>query len=587
MSADVAVVPGARLSESVGSFKYIRSHPAFAPEAIPTIVVPRDSAQDDGVIENVPLGFDFDFYGATYDHVQIYTNGLLVFGPRPAPDDSLQHFFSVAGNLNDTTLLPKNVLAFGWSNWDPSLVPVGSAGGISFDYRGTAPHRRFILQFTNIPEHFKPKVGLLMVQLVLTEGTNDITIYTNTMILGSTLDRYTQGLMNADGSASIFDSVTMANGIVSPKNRAFFTTSNPITNDAVRFTPPQPPVVHAPKDTVVLTEGPEVGVQSALGKCDAQVDPGVATANSGAGIKSLVFARSDGPALPLIGRYPRGVTTITWTATDSANVNAQALQLVTVVDKENPVFTSVPESDSVDNDLHLPSAVVATGLPTAVDNCKDVKISSSRSDGAALDAPFMVGHTTITWTASDSSGNSASAKQVITVHDGEAPQFEQPLDLTRNATSPSGAVVTYSLNVIDNVAVTSLMCNRLSGSVFPIGANTVTCTASDAAGNVTTRGFVVNVVDAKTQMLNLIQYIQGLALSNGVSNPLINQVSAAYGDASVAQECKKMGDFLSMTSKKGGNIPSVSIDYMNTAGGRIMNVLGCVNAPDTQSGNKQ
>ncbi len=577
ISADISLDPGPRLSESVGSFRYIKSHPAFAPEAIPTTIVLRDSTSDDGIVKDVPLGFDFEFYGASYDKVQIYSNGLLMFGP--AVKDSASSNFAMANNIPSAGI-PNNVLAFAWSDWDPSRV----ADAIRFETRGSAPHRRFLLQFNNVPEHFGR--GLLMMQLVLTEGSNDITIYTNTMSLTCGCDRYTQGVENADGTAATFDSVTLVNGIVSPRVRGFFK----LTNDAVRFTPPQPPVVNPPQDVLVTTEAASIGTQatlvptSPLGKCDAQVDPGFAAARSQAGIASIVGVRSDDAALPLIGRYPKGVTTITWTAKDSAGVTAQRSQLVTVVDKENPLL-SVPADDSTGNDPHLPSAVVNTGLATADDNCHDVTVTSTRSDGAALSAPFMVGLTTITWTATDGSGNTASGQQSVKVSDIEPPTLAVPDSFSVNATSPSGAVVTYTLNATDNVAVTSILCNRLSGTVFPIEVNTVECTASDAAGNTAKASFKVLVVDARAQMWNLMQYIRGLGLSEGVSNPLFNQVSAAYNDASLAQECKKLGDFLFMLSKKNQTIPSIGVTTMITDASRIMAVLGCANAPDATQGN--
>ena len=584
-SATVVTSSGASFSTSIPGFKYMKSHPAFAPEAIPNIIVPQDSLSDDGLLAGVPLGFHFDFYGVTYDSLNIYMNGFITFG-SPVRDPLGLGFFR--GDQIPNTGNPNNLIAFAWTDWNPKKV----VGGVRFETRGTAPHRRFLLQFNNVPEALGR--GLLMMQLVLNESTNDITIYTNTMNITNSGDRVTQGIENSDGTAAAFDSVTNPiNRVVSARVRGFFSLSN----DAVRFTPPRPPVVNAPKDTVVPTEAASVppqaasiGVQSTrvptspLGKCDALIDPGFATASSEAGIASVAGVRSDDGSLPLIGRYPKGNTTITWTAVDSNGVQVRASQLVTVVDKENPLIV-VPGDLTADNDPHLPSAVVSAGAATADDNCHEVTVSSSRSDGAALDAPFMVGLTTVTWTATDGSGNSASAKQQVTVRDVESPTLAAPDSFSVNATSPGGAVVTYTLNATDNVAVASILCNRLSGTVFPIGDNTVECTASDAAGNTAKASFKVFVVDARAQMWNLMQYIRGLGLSEGVSNPLFNQVSAAYNDASLAQECKKLGDFLFMLSKKNQTIPSIGVTTMITDASRIMAVLGCGNAPDATQGN--
>jgi large repetitive protein len=202
-----------------------------------------------------------------------------------------------------------------------------------------------------------------------------------------------------------------------------------------------------------------------------------------------------------------------------------------------------------------------------------------RSDdpSLALDAPYKLGVTTITWTATDGSGNSASAKQSVTVRDVEAPSLSVPLDITFNATGPSGAVVNYQVFATDNVAVTSLSCTKLSGATFPIGYTEVKCTAADAAGNSTSSTFGVAVRDAPKQMNGLIQYILSLKMPDGTTNPLVNQVQAAFdssvGDNHVA--CVKMGDFVNMVGTKGSGIPFGSAGYMTSQATQIMAVLTC------------
>jgi len=567
-SADVLVTPSPALSSSVASFHYTLSHPAFAPEAIPSTIVPQTSITDDGTIVDVPLGFDFNFYGNTYNKLNIYSNGFVTFGTAVKDPTGLGFF---RGDLIPYPSNPNNMIAFAWTDWSPQRV----VGGIRFETRGTAPNRRFLLQFNNVPE-FSGR-GLLLMQLVLTEGANDITIYTNTMSITASSDRVTQGIENADGTLAAFDSVqNPVNLIWSPRVRGFFK----LTNDAVRFSPPRPPVVTPPANLSVNTAPPTSGeisslTNAAVGSCAAVVDPGVGTATDDAPGVTVAGKRSDGLALD--APYPRGVTTITWTATDVDGMTATANQTITVNDKENPSIVA-PGDISTGNDLDMPSAVVSVGTAQAADNCPNVQVSSSRSDGATLAAPFMVGLTTVTWTATDASGNTASAKQSVTVRDIQPPTLSVN-NLMVNATSRSGAVVNYTYTATDNVGVTSVVCSKLSGSIFPIGETTVTCTAFDAAGNTVSESFVVQVLNAQAQMENLIQYILSLGLPEGTTNPLVNQVRASYGDNSVDQECKKMSDFISMVSKKGRDITLGASSYMTNEAGRIMNVLGCSNAP--------
>ncbi|MFL5483276.1 MAG: HYR domain-containing protein [Gemmatimonadaceae bacterium] len=322
----------------------------------------------------------------------------------------------------------------------------------------------------------------------------------------------------------------------------------------------------------VVTPGANIVANTDRGVCVASVNVGAASVHDDIDGWSLAGERSDGQALNAV--YPKGVTTVKWTATDYDYATASASQTVTVQDKENPSITA-PRSLSVPNDRGLPSAVVATGSPSVEENCPLVRVDGARSDRAALSAAYPVGVTTITWTATDASGNSASATQTITVRDEEAPVVTVPSDFTVNATSPSGAVVKYSATATDNVGVVSFVCEPSSGSVVGIGYKEITCVASDAAGHSTTGRFGVEVLGAHDQIINLVNYIGSLNLSNGVANPLVNQLNSADRDGSGAQACKKMDDFVHLVSVKNGSLSTAQSSKMVTDARRIQSVLGC------------
>jgi len=75
------------------------------------------------------------------------------------------------------------------------------------------------------------------------------------------------------------------------------------------------------------------------------------------------------------------------------------------------------------------------------------------------------------------------------------PVVTPPDGVTVDATSAAGATVTYpAATATDNVGVaTGPTCLPASGSLFPLGETTVTCTAGDAAGNTGTATFTVTV----------------------------------------------------------------------------------------------
>jgi hypothetical protein len=91
------------------------------------------------------------------------------------------------------------------------------------------------------------------------------------------------------------------------------------------------------------------------------------------------------------------------------------------------------------------------------------------------------------------------------------PEFVQTVDITVNdvtppvvtvesktveATSPAGATVSYDASAVDNVdGPLTPTCTPPSGSVFALGATTVTCQATDAAGNTGSGTGTITVVD--------------------------------------------------------------------------------------------
>jgi hypothetical protein len=488
--ATVLVSPGvAAASVMVGSCSsggngggfpgYVKSRVAFTPEALPS-VAPYPLG-DEGYIpaNNVLLGFNFNFEGNTYDRVNVYFNGFLLFGQAPGGQTV---GYSTAGSIASIAL-PNNIIALGWTDLDLSKTP----DAIRYETRGTAPNRKFILQFYNAPEYHA--LGALTSQVVLSEGSNDITIYTTSLVVKNTSHLVTQGIENALGTDANYDSVTNVNtGITSRRVRNFFS----LQNDAIRF-------------SVIQT-------------------------------KDLI-----------------------------------------------PPTITAPANVSVGNDPGLATAVVAVGSPVAADNCGNPTVSGVRSDGLALDAPYPVGLTTITWTATDATGNTASATQTVTVLDIEPPVFGgaslravSPIQV--NATSPNGAVVTYPVNVTDNVGVTKLSCEPASGSEFPVGNTVVSCTASDAAGNTASNSFSVNVIGAHQQLGNMLDSFSSTypTLPNGTLQPLMNQLSAAYRqpDGGVVS-CTKLGDFTHMVEKKSSNISSDDAASMVADATRIMDAMGC------------
>jgi hypothetical protein len=88
--------------------------------------------------------------------------------------------------------------------------------------------------------------------------------------------------------------------------------------------------------------------------------------------------------------------------------------------------------------------------------------------------------------------------------DGQPPTLSLPPNLVVNATSPAGAVVSYSVSATDDVDLSpNVGCAPPSASTFPIGLTTVACSGTDASGNSASGRFTVEVKGAEQQPADL------------------------------------------------------------------------------------
>jgi hypothetical protein len=326
------------------------------------------------------------------------------------------------------------------------------------------------------------------------------------------------------------------------------------------------PTIVAPADIAVPTDG---------GMCSAIVSLGAPVVDDDAAGVDVQGSRADGK--PLADAYPTGETLITWTATDAEGESVSAVQRVSVKDMEAPVIAA-PANKAVNTDRGLSTASVDVGNASATDNCSEapVAISSVRSDGAALDAPYKLGITTITWTAQDAAGNVASATQTILVSDAEAPIVKVPANMAVNATMPSGAKVKYTATASDNVGVALLSCTLKTGTTFPIGVNNVTCTAVDAASNTASASFTVTVWGAPEQIVQLIEYIKG-AISPTHRTLLVDYLTRVLAEPrGTATTCRILDFFIAAVRAKSGTaIPVAKANRIITDATRIKAVLAC------------
>lgn len=147
-----------------------------------------------------------------------------------------------------------------------------------------------------------------------------------------------------------------------------------------------------------------------------------------------------------------------------------------------------PANITVSNDPNQCGAVVNYPAPTTTADCGMVTCSP------ASGSFFPVGTTTVTCTTS--AGPSCAFD--VTVVDTQPPTITCPANLTATVATEcptsSGTGVTFPApTASDNCPGVVTVCNPPSGSTFPIGTTTITCTATDSSGNTATCSFTSTV----------------------------------------------------------------------------------------------
>ena len=207
-----------------------------------------------------------------------------------------------------------------------------------------------------------------------------------------------------------------------------------------------------------------------------------------------------------------GTTTISYRAEDAAGNVEEGKSFTVKLDKTAPESTMDDSSPNGWIKNNKPTfAVSGSDNLTAsknlrfsyrVDNGEDWAEVPGRSVTLGGFRGLTDGLHTFTVRAKDKAGNKdrTPEERSFTV-DTTPPHLELSSDIIKEATSENGAEVRYEATATDeNPANPEVRCSTGSGSVsagdaFSIGTTTVTCTATDAAGNKAPDSFHVTVQD--------------------------------------------------------------------------------------------
>ena len=227
-----------------------------------------------------------------------------------------------------------------------------------------------------------------------------------------------------------------------------------------------------------------------------------------------------------------GSISVTATGVDSTGTTGASL-IKTV---SLPTSANVVSCDTTGPTLSLPQPIAAeatsgagavvTYTATATDTNPanpTVSCTSAPTTGLASGSTFPLGTTTMSCSATDAAGNRSTGSFTVTVRDTTKPVLTGvPSNITKEATGASGATASWTApTATDAVSTPTVGCTSApttglsSGSTFPLGTTTMSCSATDAAGNKDTATFTVTVQDTEAPVIGSITAPQATEATSG------------------------------------------------------------------------
>ena len=343
------------------------------------------------------------------------------------------------------------------------------------------------------------------------------------------------------------------------------------------------PVITAPADgTIAATDASGTAATDAA--VVAWIESAVATDN----VDSNLTIINDAPET-----LPLGATVVTFTVTDAAGNTSSVTATATVADTTAPEITApgtlvvlgTEEGLSAEN----PEIVAMIAGVSATDNV-DGAITSISND-APTDL-FLFGETTVTFSATDAAGNTATAQTIVNVSlDVVDPELTVPDSVSINVDMP-GDVVASTSDVVANFLAGATSTDNKDGDLtasitndapdeFEVGETVVTFSVSDAAGNTTTGTASVTVIVLDTDNDGLPDFYEE---QNGLDP---NDASDAEGDLD-GDGISNLDEYLDGTDPTKDELPpvlTIPADISMTATGRMTDViLGEATATDQKDG---
>jgi len=300
--------------------------------------------------------------------------------------------------------------------------------------------------------------------------------------------------------------------------------------------------------TVLDNQPPVINVRYSTIDCNCDVDQSYCTLPAGQVAASATDNDNRGVSITNdyglspggpdgTGPYYIGDTTVTFTAKDHTGNKASKATVVKTHDTQPPKMNNVPTTASgtlpatcAQPPCTASVAITASSIPDNSHLPVSVKITSVTPAVPVAGPPFTYtatfpyGVSSVTWQATDASGNVATATTTVTVGDVNAPALQCPPDITNQAADSNSNTWAGALQIVsasDNSGSFTWIAGPIIQRTFVMGVNTVVFQAKDAANNVGSCTTHVTVLDTQPPVITCPPAITADAQTGGATYNLV------------------------------------------------------------------
>jgi hypothetical protein len=255
-----------------------------------------------------------------------------------------------------------------------------------------------------------------------------------------------------------------------------------------------------------------------------------------------------------------GPNNVILTVTDNCNNSSTCTAVVTVIDNTAPVISCWGDTTIAKNANCSYSMTDLTFRVNKADACGILSVTQSIPVGTIFGA--SVSTVPVTLTVKDNNNNTSTCTFNITLIDVTPPTIINcPANISVNTglgNANCSQTATWTVPTVFDacyccgVAAPTLVSTHQPGATFPVGVTTVTYTATDASGNVSTCTFTVTVVD------NTKPIIAGCPSTNVTANTgagaTLCQATATWTEPTATDNCTAAASLVRTRSHAPGSI---------------------------------